>query len=230
MGLESVELLVEVEDTFNLSIASEEAAQVVTVGDLHALVLRKVKAVAKAPCLTAHVFYRLRKAFLEVYDVPRAELALPLNRVVPPSSRRAHWEGLEAIVHLTLPVLWRPRGLTLVLNGLFVLSILGIVAGGVMGGLMVWESAVFLGAAGGLLALAYRLTRPLAVHLPRVQTLGDFVRELFRLNTAELAAMRQEWSAHQVWEVLCGLIIEQTGIEPDLLKPEARFVDDLGFD
>jgi hypothetical protein len=34
----------------------------------------------------------------------------------------------------------------------------------------------------------------------------------------------------EVWNALCGLIVNQTGVDREKVKPEARIVKDLGLD
>jgi acyl carrier protein len=61
MGLESVELLVEVEDSFDLLISDEAAERMRTVGDLADHLARRCSS-RPVGCLTRTVFYRLRRA------------------------------------------------------------------------------------------------------------------------------------------------------------------------
>ena len=73
MGLETVELIMEVEDEFNIQIPDEDAQHIETCGQLHAYVLHRLCPSAGAPCPTAAAFYRLRRSIL-----------------APPHSRRSH--------------------------------------------------------------------------------------------------------------------------------------------
>ncbi len=232
MGLDGVELLMAVEETFDISIADEEAATVITVGDLQSLVLSKVEAVANAPCLTAHVFYRMRRALMELYEVPRMELApaLPLTPLIPMEHRRAHWDSLGGSMNLTLPALRRPRALVWAINLSLLFFMISAFLAGQFGALSLWMTLAFLVAGAVLWWLAYRVTRPFAVHFPNLRTLGDLARATLHNNTSTLAATRQTWSAPLVWEVLCGLIIEKIGVDFDEITPDARIVDDLGIE
>ena len=65
MGLEGVELVMEVEDEFAISISDEAAQQAVTVGDLYNLVLRLVRESETSPLrgradLEEHVWSRVQ--------------------------------------------------------------------------------------------------------------------------------------------------------------------------
>ena len=48
MGLDSVELLLRIEEEFDVEISDEEASTIVTVGDLHACLVRKWDARSKS--------------------------------------------------------------------------------------------------------------------------------------------------------------------------------------
>lgn len=62
MGLDGVELVMEVEDRFNIRIPDADAAHVRTVGDLSALAVRHVRRCESAVCPTAAQFYRIRRS------------------------------------------------------------------------------------------------------------------------------------------------------------------------
>lgn len=61
MGLDTVELVIEVEESFGISIGDEDAPGIVTVGDLFEYVLERVGS-RPTLCLTSLAFYRLRRA------------------------------------------------------------------------------------------------------------------------------------------------------------------------
>ena len=61
MGLDSVEIVIEVEDAFDIAIDDDDAGQVLTVGNLHDLVVSKLPEREQEVCHSAHVFYRLRR-------------------------------------------------------------------------------------------------------------------------------------------------------------------------
>jgi hypothetical protein len=56
-GLDGVELILAVEDAFQIHIADEEAGNVSTVGDLHNLVVGKLQGQDSKRCLTSAAFY-----------------------------------------------------------------------------------------------------------------------------------------------------------------------------
>lgn len=61
MGLDSVELLLAVEDAFQIHIEDHEAGGVSTVGDLYNLVVTKLQGQDSKRCLTSAAFYRTRR-------------------------------------------------------------------------------------------------------------------------------------------------------------------------
>jgi acyl carrier protein len=79
MGLDTVELVMEVEDEFGMSIPDADAELIQTVGQLHAYVCQRLRPRGETVCPTARAFYRFRRALLARQPVPR--------RCVRPSSR-----------------------------------------------------------------------------------------------------------------------------------------------
>ncbi|MBL7185657.1 MAG: hypothetical protein ISS70_04975 [Phycisphaerae bacterium] len=75
MGLDSVELLLEVEATFNIDIPDEEAAGIVTIGELHKSILEKMRGRnTKTSCGSQKAFYRLRRTLMDFFGVERREI------------------------------------------------------------------------------------------------------------------------------------------------------------
>ncbi len=72
MGLESVELVMAVEDAFEISISDEEAGEIVKVGDFYNLILKLLRKEADSKegerCLTAHNFIEIQKSLKEWHE------------------------------------------------------------------------------------------------------------------------------------------------------------------
>lgn len=75
MGLDGVELVVEIEEAFDTPIPDEAAAGMRTPGDLfHYLAESAFKATAAGPCLSQAVFNRLRRGVVAEFDVDRSDV------------------------------------------------------------------------------------------------------------------------------------------------------------
>lgn len=61
MSSDGVELILAVEDAFEIHISDEEAGNVSTIGDLHGLVISKLQGRDSHRCLTSAAFYRTRR-------------------------------------------------------------------------------------------------------------------------------------------------------------------------
>lgn len=62
MGLEAVEIIMEAEETFGVSIPDEAAGKMRTPADLIAFLVSVIPTVSTPECLTQQLFYRLRRA------------------------------------------------------------------------------------------------------------------------------------------------------------------------
>ncbi len=70
MGLDTVEIVMEVEAAFGLRIPDEDAAKVVTVGDLARLVARLARSNEGA-------------VFPQIREIVSKQLGIPLERIIP---------------------------------------------------------------------------------------------------------------------------------------------------
>ncbi len=227
MGLDTVELVMEVEDAFGIEIPDDEATRCATVGDLYACVLRRVSGRQSNVCLSAHIFYRLRRAFAELRPTtaPRIHPSTPLESLAAPLERRRAWRYVERQSGLRLPGLERSVGVS---------RVLALAAVTAFGASLVALSWAWTSACAGLLlagvtgTIGWMLTQPLAIHLPHgCNTVGNLAQFALSTNCTELARAHRLPSA-DVWHVLSGIICEQLGVERARVTPDARFVDDFG--
>jgi hypothetical protein len=233
MGLDSVELVMEVEETFAIAISDDEAGGIVTVGQLFEHVVAKTAAKRQQACLSRFSFYRLRTALIAVAGARRAELRprTDLANLLPERSRRRIWRRLAGEANLRLPHLTRSTWLTRLLTALA----LGIA------GHCFWLSwppfglsraaalacMVFVVAAIGL----ERLSSPWATHIDSSwATLGGLTTAAMARNYAALSADQYQGTRAEIWSTLVALISEQLGVGPEEITLGARFVHDLGVD
>ena len=73
MGLDFVELVMEVEETFGFTIPDEDVAGLDTVGKLYDYIWENRFASRSPGCLSSVVFYRLRRALMSVTGVARSD-------------------------------------------------------------------------------------------------------------------------------------------------------------
>jgi acyl carrier protein len=247
MGLDTVELVLEVEDEFDISIYDDDFQSFATVGDLTDYVVDRLAAAGRldplsgeiTPCSSPRHFTRLRRSVMGLYHTPRAAVRVRtrLEDVVPCDDRSVQWKRLGESLGLQLPGLCRPKWLSHVL-GWASFALIGAI-------LCTWLVLAKLGAAppeplaaaaltslcAGIAAIvmAYRLTRPLAVHVPDFLTVGGLVLQLERAERRRLAPQTR-WSRDQAAHAIRSIVSEQFGVPLEQVTREARFVEDLWAD
>ena len=109
MGLDSVELVLEVENAFGFSIPDEDAAGLTTVGKLYDYVLAHRFRGKQDVCLSSMTFYKLRRGLMLVLQVPRNSVRVSTEvSAIIPKHRRRSWRALEKATGFRLPFLRRP--------------------------------------------------------------------------------------------------------------------------
>jgi hypothetical protein len=82
MGLDTVELVMEIEDEFGITLPDADAELIQTAGQLHAYVCHRLLPQAAPRCASARAFYFLRRVVLCHRDISR--------HAVRPSTARRH--------------------------------------------------------------------------------------------------------------------------------------------
>ncbi len=96
MGLDGVELVMEFEDEFGLSIPDAAAEKMFTVGDtVKHVVAALQQQSASTACPKAVSFYRLRRELVKRFEISRGEVQLDaaVDQLVPPMHRR-DWRSI----------------------------------------------------------------------------------------------------------------------------------------
>ena len=100
MGLDSLEIVIRREQSFDLAIADAEAATLRAPRMAIDLICRKLGVAADnvGVCLSQRAFHRLRRALTAVSSVPRASVTLDsvLEELLPERNRRMAWRPLAA--------------------------------------------------------------------------------------------------------------------------------------
>jgi acyl carrier protein len=231
MGLDTVELVMEIEEAFDISIPDDRASNMLTVGDLYEFILEKTadSTLKSSTCLSAAAFYDLRR-HVRSLGLPHSEIRpkTELDRVIPLNGRRTYWQTLSSRMDLRFPRLGRPWWLAL-LNCILVAivvsaSFLGFTTQSVVAGIF---AAVAVGVISSVLLMF--LTRPFAIYPPSTcSTIRDLVTHLVAINYNTLATRYSTRNPTDVWNALQLIVAEQLGVDRSAVVPHARFVQDLG--
>lgn len=234
MGLDAAEILMEIEEEFDITIAEEEFPYFRTLGSLHDYLLEKCGVRKRPDCPTRSAFYRLRRAVAKVCDVEPHTLrpdteALPL---LGRWQRKRTWRRIEEELGLKLPELENRAGAG-AFFGAAVASGVGFVIATVL------SRDFCVGIAFALVALIPGILIGFAVGLcciPTVwrpcRTLGGVARSVVAINYCEFHSAVDPnvgVEGDPIWERLCKVVVEQLGVPRESLRRETDFVKDLGF-
>jgi acyl carrier protein len=221
MGLEAVELVLAIEETFGIDLPDADAAKLTTPRKLIEYVCARVGATPEK-CMTQRSFYRVRKALGAAVNVtPRTiRPETHLESLLPTQQRRKLWPKLAADLGVDRS-LERPGWIWNV-----ALAICGV--GALAAGVAVPAHPLLAGAIGavGFGAVLRLLTRPLAVRLDL--TVGALAVEAIPALAAADPATPARWTPDGVAETCRRLIREQLNI--DQFSDDAEFIRDLGMD
>jgi acyl carrier protein len=216
MGLDVIELALEIEEEFSIRIPDRDAEHIRTVGDLVDYAHERLRKRSHAVCPTSHTFFRLRRELMHHLALPRPAVrpTASMAALVPEVRRREVWRELEA-AGLPLPPL--QGGVPACCVWMTAALVLGAAA------FLWWSGALVLLAALGLVLLAARATQPLAVAIPPACV--TVRATVFYLTPGRLTdALSREEIASRVRRI----VAENLGLSLDEVQEHSRIAEDLG--
>lgn len=231
MGLDTVELILEVEEAFEISIPDEHASRMLTVGDLHDFILAHSSlASGEAICLSAFAYRRLLRAAESLGSPPRLRPREATIRLFPEYDRRRFWNQLSEAAQLKLPALRRPRKLVIVAT----IAVLALGAAASFAAYRATQSqfaslTAFVAASAAFGSFASALTASAATQpSDDIRTLRGLARAVVGLNFHTLRQRAGGAQPRDLWDALRAIIVEQLGVPAERVTRSASFVNDLG--
>jgi len=226
MGLDAVELVMEVEERFEISIRDEEASEIRTVGDLVALVESRIAVTRAKICPTLDAFLGLRSDVRKVL-LSRATRIRPsqsIASVLSPRKRVKLWRLLHERLGRALLPLQRPA----LLFYAILVFVLAVASAPLLFDTGVLPLSLFV--APILLVFLLLLTMPFRVVPPaQLATFGQLARRIASTKAA-LAPKLTDHDSQWVFETVRDIIVRQLGVSSEAVVPSASFVKDLGID
>lgn len=235
MGLDSVELIIEVEDTLGIEISNLEAEKINTVQDFYDCAWKHVsnKKLAIEKCYTHSVFYKIRQAIVENIKVDKKSITpkTKMEDIIPFENRRQIWKQLEDTLQLTLPQLELRKPYNIILNAFGLITIGGSVLVEVFI-VIIYHASYWVY---GYSLIAILLTSLLSrVFTPfRTNFVSNDFRELttkvfginFKTITAEKGITKNDLEI-----VIREIISNKCGLDLAEITPEKSITRDLGID
>src|SRR5262249_21884090 len=99
-----------IEDSFGIKFAKDDLIRANTLGTLAEIIFKKLEHPISPQCLSAITFYKLRRAFTEIFHTSRAKIApaTPLYELMPWKIRKKQWSNLQDHLNYVLPQLVWP--------------------------------------------------------------------------------------------------------------------------
>jgi acyl carrier protein len=242
MGFDSVELVMKVEETFDVAIENSEAEKISTPGLLIDLVMSKVGRTSHAVCLTQRAFHRVRGCLIRQSGFRRGQIRLEsvLTDLFRLPTRKESVPKILADIGVRKQIQFvRPAWLDrLIWTAMFSAGIATCIC-------LAWHpiaskstkiNFVFGSPIGaGILVFAitgwisYSATRPMCDEFPpSMKTVGHLSRWIAANAPHVVEAPPGQWSREQVSEIIREIVVETLGCEKEY-REDAHFVKDLGL-
>jgi acyl carrier protein len=234
MGMDGVEIVMAVEEAFDIRIEDSEAETLLTPGQLIDHVMSKLAITTTDVCLSQRAFYLLRKFFVSRRGFKRSEVRpdTPLYPVFPLPNRRALLgKLLDELGIKSFPKLVRTStGQALMMTSVIVFTIgipITAAAAGASTGLL-----VPLGLLGLLLGgyVGNKAAMPFVVAFPKgLSTAGELSGWIMMHKPGLADSVTTAWTRDQVAASVRKIVVDILGCEK-IYREDARFVKDLGLD
>ena len=223
MGLDGVEMLMAIEEEFQIVITEEEIYHCTTPKKMCTVIWSKLRQSKKPPCPSQHAFYLVRSAILKNTEVERKDITpnMELNRVLPVKNRKEKWgKIINEITHgesIWAP-LERPKALKI---SMWITAVFLVFP------FMLYKTFhdYFLALLGTIL---FSILMAIGTIWARTEfpkkftTVGDLAKIVCSLDN-------KVWTEEETYQKLKRIISEQLGVSIEDIHPDSHFVNDLGM-
>lgn len=232
MGLDSVEIVVDIENAFGIQIPGREAEKIITVGDFHNVVWEHVKDRKSIKCKSQGLFYKLRVLLSDELQI-RKQAITPetfLSDIIPIDNRRKLWSGFASKIEYRLPelVLTEPYAIFVIITGATL--IFGSLAGSIILIHFFYFTRwlYFIPFAGILISiLISKSLDPKRIDFEQ-ENFRELVNKISIINYAKLG-VEDGFVRKEVEMIITNVIADKAGLEWNEVTPEKRICDDLGI-
>ena len=233
MGLDSIELVMEIEKAFDIRIPDEEAEKILTVGDMYNSVWNHLESRHSNQCNSQILFYRLRKYFTDTYQLPKQLFNpdKPINDIFPSENRREQYMVMQNNMNLQLPRLVLTRRWVVFLNWIGFISILGgLLVAIILKNFFDYSIWIFIIPVAGIIItlIVSEFLNPKRTII-RPSLVRHFTSEMLSINYSTITK-GSGTNRKEVETVINHIIVDKIGVDLEEISPEKSFTDDLGVD
>ena len=233
MGLDSVDILVRVEKTFNISIPDQEAEKIRTIGDFHNSVWKHLNKLQANHCTTQALFYKFRNSICSKFSLPKPEFTTitQLNSIIPRNNRRARYLEFQKETGLVLPDLTFKKTWSITFNTLGILIVSAtLITAFVLNTWFHYSGWLYLTTLLSIFVCLYisKLLYPFRTEIvPHLA--GEYTQKLLELNFTKVSSSLYA-NRIEVELIINQIVADQAGLELSEISKEKIITDDLGID
>ena len=233
MGLDSVEILMKVEESFGIKIPDREAEQILTVGDFHNAVWRHLSGKHSDKCKSQNLFYKLRKSFVETFNFSPRQLNLETSpeEIFPKINRRQVYSSFANTTNLKLPELVLTKPWATLLSAFGIATIIG----GLVTSLIlinffdISKWTLLIPVVGIFLTFLFSdLLNSKRTEIKEI-TIREFTQHTLALNYSKFVA-NEGTNRQEMESVINHIIADMAGLDLEEVTSEKKIGDDLGID
>jgi acyl carrier protein len=233
MGMDSIEILMKVEDTFGIKIPDAKAEKIITVSDFHNSVWQHLSVKNNDKCKSQSLFYQFRKSVAETFSFSKQQFLLdtPPNEVFPQQNRRQLYFSFAQSNNLKLPDLVLTRTWAVLLNTVGFITILGGLATSVIliNFFDFTKWMLFIPVIGITLTVLLSKLIESKRTLIKETSMKEFTERTLVLNYKTLNS-EQGINRREMETVINHIIADMAGLELEEITPDKKISDDLGID
>ncbi len=227
MGLDGVEIVMDVEDHFGITFQDAEAEQIRTVADIVSIIASRIQNARDARCPTLASFMRIRTCVRKLTGNNELKIRTQTRvvDVLNSAQRKIFWKSLGDILGSPAPPLRRPPRLrTILLYSVLLAFILAVVIA-IYADLATLPFNIAIAITFTL--FLHRATAPYRTHPPdAISTFGSISSKVSGLT---VATKRLELRTDaEILAELKPIISDVVNVPTHQIQPCSRFVEDLG--